>query len=259
MRSGVPTGCWPAGWPSWMLTPTRRPSSWWPSCCVGPAPDPGLGWPDRDAPGPVGSLANAHDHAVARWDRGSDPTSPGGVAVREARSALDAACEPAPAHRASDNTELSIASGGAGQAQQNGGFPQRTRKGSCQSIRADDLRVEQNGRGSQTGIAGNMPRRVAANQNPSGAAACLTLPPNSARSLARLVGHRRDADGCAVCAAVRIPGDRPGGFLGQAVAGGLPFWRGRRLRGAAAAAVVAPGLRPRFFSVLPTPANFRSR
>ena len=54
-------------------------------------------------------------------------------------------------------------------------------------------------------------------------------------------------------------GDRSGGFLGQAVAGGLLFWRGRRLRGALAAAVVDPGLRPRFFSVLPTPANFRSR
>jgi len=55
------------------------------------------------------------------------------------------------------------------------------------------------------------------------------------------------------------PGDRPGGFLGQAVAGGLLFLRGRRLRGAPAATVVAAGLRPRFFSVLPTPASFRSR
>ena len=47
-------------------------------------------------------------------------------------------------------------------------------------------------------------------------------------------------------------------FLGQAVMGGLLFWRGRRLRGVLVA-VVDPGLSPRFFSVLPTPANFRSR
>jgi hypothetical protein len=47
--------------------------------------------------------------------------------------------------------------------------------------------------------------------------------------------------------------------VGQAVTAGLRFWRGRRLRGALSAAVVDPGLRPRFFSVLPTPANFRSR
>ena len=50
-----------------------------------------------------------------------------------------------------------------------------------------------------------------------------------------------------------------GGFPGQAVAGVWRFWRGRRLRGALAAVVVDAGLRPRFFSVLPTPANFRSR
>jgi hypothetical protein len=49
---------------------------------------------------------------------------------------------------------------------------------------------------------------------------------------------------------------------GQAVAGGSLVWRRRRLRvPLSAVAVVAadPGLRPRFFSVLPTPANFRSR
>jgi hypothetical protein len=50
-----------------------------------------------------------------------------------------------------------------------------------------------------------------------------------------------------------------GGFPGQAVVGVWRFWRGRRLRGALAAVVVDAGLRPRFFSVLPTPANFRSR
>jgi hypothetical protein len=48
-------------------------------------------------------------------------------------------------------------------------------------------------------------------------------------------------------------------FLGQAVTDGLLLWRGRRLRGAPSALVVDPGLRPRFFSVFPTPANFRSR
>ena len=37
------------------------------------------------------------------------------------------------------------------------------------------------------------------------------------------------------------------------------IWRERRLRGAAAAAVVDPGLRPRFFSVLPAPCNFKAR
>jgi len=49
------------------------------------------------------------------------------------------------------------------------------------------------------------------------------------------------------------------GFPRQAVAGGLLFWRGRRLRGALDATAVDPGLRPRFFSVLPTLCNFRSR
>src|SRR5215213_6345477 len=44
--------------------------------------------------------------------------------------------------------------------------------------------------------------------------------------------------------------------LGQAVTGGSLVWRRRRLRGVPSA-VVDPGLRPRFFSVLPTPANFR--
>ena len=48
-------------------------------------------------------------------------------------------------------------------------------------------------------------------------------------------------------------------LLGQALTGGLLFWRGRRLRGAPSAPMVEPGLRPRFFSVFPTPANFRSR
>jgi hypothetical protein len=103
-----------------------------------------------------------------------------------------------------------------------------------------------------------VPRRVAANQNPPRAWACLTLPPNSARSLARLLGT------AATPTAARSA--QPSGSqaiawagMGQAVAGGLLFWRGRRLRGAPAAPVVAPGLRPRFFSVLPTPAKFRSR
>jgi hypothetical protein len=48
-------------------------------------------------------------------------------------------------------------------------------------------------------------------------------------------------------------------FLGQAVTDGLLLWRGRGLREAPFALVVDPGLRPRFFSVFPTPANFRSR
>jgi hypothetical protein len=48
-------------------------------------------------------------------------------------------------------------------------------------------------------------------------------------------------------------------FLGQAVTDGLLVWRGRGLREAPFALVVDPGLRPRFFSVFPTPANFRSR
>jgi hypothetical protein len=58
---------------------------------------------------------------------------------------------------------------------------------------------------------------------------------------------------------VRHPGGRFGGCLGQTVTGGLLFLRGRRLLGVLSAPVVDPGLRPRFFSVLPTPAKFRSR
>jgi len=50
-----------------------------------------------------------------------------------------------------------------------------------------------------------------------------------------------------------------GRCLGQAVTGGSLVWRRRRLRGVLSVVVVDPGLRPRFFSILPTPANFRSR
>jgi transposase len=121
-----------------------------------------------------------------------------------------------------------------------------------------DLRIEQNGRGSH----GNrwQPCHVASLQT--------RIPPDrgvldTPAEFGEVLGEacwpparRRRLRGLL---AVRIPGDRPGGCLGQAVAGGWLFWRGRRLRGAAAAAVVAPGLRPRFFSVLPTPAKFRSR
>jgi hypothetical protein len=57
----------------------------------------------------------------------------------------------------------------------------------------------------------------------------------------------------------RLQGDRFGVALGQAVTGGSLVWRRRRVRGVLPAAVVDPGLRPRFFSVLPTPANCRSR
>jgi hypothetical protein len=67
------------------------------------------------------------------------------------------------------------------------------------------------------------------------------------------------ADSSAVAWLSRLPGGRSGGCLGQAVTAGLLFLRGRRLRGLLSAPVVDPGLRPRFFSVLPTPANFRSR
>jgi hypothetical protein len=82
---------------------------------------------------------------------------------------------------------------------------------------------------------------------------------SSVRSSARLLHHRDQAmswrslsgQDCLVIA--------PGGiFQGQAVAGRLLFRR-RRGPGVAAAAVVDPGLRPRFFSVLPTLCNPRSR
>ena len=66
------------------------------------------------------------------------------------------------------------------------------------------------------------------------------------------------ADRISVGLAVKAPRRSLRRYLGQAVTGGLGFWRGRRLRGVLSA-VVDPGLRPRFFSVLPTPANFRSR
>src|SRR4029450_5476381 len=93
MRSGVPTGYWPAGWPTWMLTPTRRPSSWWPSCCVGPAPDRVLvGLIGRQLDSYI-PLATARDHRRGPLGSRSRPKRPGGVAVREARSALDASCE----------------------------------------------------------------------------------------------------------------------------------------------------------------------
>jgi hypothetical protein len=49
---------------------------------------------------------------------------------------------------------------------------------------------------------------------------------------------------------------------GQALAGRLVFWRRRRVGGvlvALVALVVDPGLRPRFFSVLPMCCSFRAR
>ena len=61
----------------------------------------------------------------------------------------------------------------------------------------------------------------------------------------------------------KTPRRSPRRLLDQAVTGGLRFWRERRLRGVLSPVVVVvvvdPGLRPRFFSVLPTPAKFRSR
>jgi hypothetical protein len=93
-------------------------------------------------------------------------------------------------------------------------------------------------------------------QHPTPSAALLH-PPNSARSSTRLLGYRHQADSFAGCQVRVLAVARR--FPGQAVADGLLVWRGRRVRGAPAAAVVDPGLRPRFFSVLPTPANFRSR
>jgi hypothetical protein len=77
--------------------------------------------------------------------------------------------------------------------------------------------------------------------------------------LDRLLDHHSQADRFAVGLAVKAPRRSLRRYLGQAVTAGLRFWRGRRVRGVLSAAVVDPGLRPRFFSVLPTPANFRSR
>jgi hypothetical protein len=210
--------------------------------------------------GPVRSLANAHDHGrgplgsrsrphQSRRRRSQGSTLSSRRRLRSQRPRTDSAPTPSP----------SIGSGGAGQAQRTGALLIKDTKREVPVDRAMISELSRMVEVARRESLATVPRCVATNQTPSGAAACLTLPPNSARSLARLVGHRRDADACAVCLAVRIPGDRPGGFLGQAVTAGLVFWRGRRLRGAAAAAVVAPGLRPRFFSVLPTPANFRSR
>jgi pimeloyl-ACP methyl ester carboxylesterase len=65
-------------------------------------------------------------------------------------------------------------------------------------------------------------------------------------------------DSFAVCPAVSAPRRVPV-CAGQAVAGRLLFWRGRRGRTAPAAPALDPGLRPRFFSVLPTPCNLRAR
>jgi hypothetical protein len=74
-----------------------------------------------------------------------------------------------------------------------------------------------------------------------------------------LHNQRDQADSFAVGPAVKAPRRSLRRCLGQAVTGGSLVWRRRRLRGVLPAAVVDPGLRPRFFSVLPTPANFRSR
>ena len=71
--------------------------------------------------------------------------------------------------------------------------------------------------------------------------------------------QRDQADSFAVGPAVKAPRRSLRRCLGQAVTGGSLGWRRRRWRGVLSAAVVDPGLRPRFFSVLPTPANFRSR
>jgi hypothetical protein len=95
-------------------------------------------------------------------------------------------------------------------------------------------------------------------------AACGRLWPAAATSSAAsaptaMARPATSADSFAGCKAVWAPGRSPGWFPDQAVAAGLLRWRGRRWRGAPAATVVDAGLRPRFFSVLPTPANFRSR
>jgi hypothetical protein len=78
-------------------------------------------------------------------------------------------------------------------------------------------------------------------------------------SSGQVLRHRYQADRISVGLAVKGSSAIVRRDLGQAVTGGLRFWRGRRLRGVLSAVVVDPGLRPRFFSVLPTPANFRSR
>ena len=117
-------------------------------------------------------------------------------------------------------------------------------------------------RSMQQRRAGRCPGRILTScmnafQHPTPSAALLH-PPNSARSSTPLLAYRHQADsfaGCQVSGVLAIARR----FPGQAVADGLLVWRGRRVRGAPAAAVVDPGLRPRFFSVLPTPANFRSR
>jgi hypothetical protein len=94
-------------------------------------------------------------------------------------------------------------------------------------------------------------------QHPTPSAALLH-PPKLGEVVDAASRYRHQADsfaGCQVSGVLAIARR----FPGQAVADGLLVWRGRRVRGAPAAAVVDPGLRPRFFSVLPTPANFRSR
>jgi hypothetical protein len=80
-----------------------------------------------------------------------------------------------------------------------------------------------------------------------------------ARPSTWLLDHRHQADNFPVGPVSTLLRHPSSGFPGQAVTGGSLVSRRRRLRGAPAAPVVDPGLRPRFFSVLPTPANFRSR
>jgi hypothetical protein len=210
--------------------------------------------------GPVRSLANAHDHGrgplgsrsrphQSRRRRSQGSTLSSRRRLRSQRPRTDSAPTPSP----------SIGSGGAGQAQRTGALLIKDTKREVPVDRGDDLRVEQNGRGGQTGIAGNRATLRRYKPDPLRGRGVLDTPAEFGEVLGEACwppARRRRLRGLL---AVRIPGDRPGGFLGQAVTAGLVFWRGRRLRGAAAAAVVAPGLRPRFFSVLPTPANFRSR
>ena len=83
--------------------------------------------------------------------------------------------------------------------------------------------------------------------------------PASVGSSTWLHNQRDRAVSFAVGPAVKAPTRSLRRCLGQAVTGGSLVWRRRRLRGVLPAAVVDPGLRPRFFSVLPTPAKFRSR